>query len=103
MRGTQLRNTPPAARYVDWRLPSDKPAQLIKKVWGLGHSQRPCIDMTVIRDDPRLMDMDAPELIPSGATLREELRFPEAPDTAYFSVATGYIMRQWHDCRLELL
>lgn len=88
MESTQ-RKQPSAPRYVSW-FGSTTPLQMIKKVWGLGAQKQHCIDVTLIGDNPILMDMDAPVVLPAGSMLREEMVFPEA---IYFSARQRVVLR----------
>jgi len=47
------------------------PRQRIKVCFGLRGSDRNC-GLTLIQDNPLLMEMDAPVVIPAGSMLRKE-------------------------------
>lgn len=79
----------PKPRYVPWGL--SKPIQNIKKVWGLGAEAEHCIDLTIIGDNPLLMDMDAPIGMPAGSMLREEYVHGK---TIYFAAKQRVVPRQ---------
>lgn len=59
--------------YRRWAVPS-QPAQTIRTVWGLGRDPVPFLDMTLVGDDSLLMDMDAPDIVPTGSTKRHEFQ-----------------------------
>lgn len=75
--------------YKRWCV-ATPPTQLIKIVWGLGRHPT-CVDVTLISDDLQLMSMDAPNIIPTGSTWREE---HHADDAIYQAARTAYAPRE---------
>lgn len=89
-RKLKQRKNPSAPRYVSWGVIPSRPLQMIKKVWGLGAEKEHCIDITLIGDNPILMDMDAPAVLPAGSMLREETVYL---DTIYFAARQRVVLR----------
>lgn len=84
-----MNHTAPSKPYRAWPL-SGQSTQMIRKVWGLGRDKH-CVDLTVIGiDTPLLMDMDAPDLIPTGSTRRDETEFA---NVIMFDVRPGMVRR----------
>ena len=82
------------SKLIDWRSTMRREGQLIRAVWGLGRDPNPCTDVTVVLDDPVLMDMDAPEVIPAGSTERQEHRFADG-SCAWWVKATSSYREVW--------
>lgn len=83
------RKRTPTPRYISWNHLAPPCAQQIKKVWGLGANKH-CIDLTLVGDNPLLMDMDAPDALPAGSTVREERVYPDA---IYFAAKSRIALR----------
>lgn len=68
------------------------PRQMIKCVYGLRDSKYPT-GLSLIHNDSTLMDMDAPELLPAGSTVRIEplLDHPDYHD--YFVIRETVVFR----------